>query len=132
QQHFEVSEHLFAAQQYARAWRHQVYSGRCALDLNQYHLAHDSLLRALEFLKRRPDINEQLTSAERFDARRAHVDACIRMNLLDDAEAGIARLADDVDNDEWRLGWLSLLSGELENRRGQVETASEGFRRALE
>src|SRR5690606_25263311 len=73
QQHFEVSEHLFAAQQYARAWRHQVYSGRCALDLNQYHLAHDSLLRALEFLKRRPDINEQLTSAERFDARRAHV-----------------------------------------------------------
>jgi len=136
QLHYEVAEHQFEAGLRTRGWRHLVYSARCSLDANQERLAHSRLKRAMDLLSAERT-NESggepidVGRTELFDARRAFVDACTRLNLIEDAEAELDKLIDETGDERMRLGWVALLDAEIQNKRGRIDFAVKGFKAAL-
>jgi len=144
QLHYEVAEHLFEASEPTRAWRHLVYSARCSLDLNQLRLARRRLRKALDLAHGRVELTVrgrriarpssttiEVSADERFEARRAYVEACIRMNYLEDIGTELANLEAEAGGAPARQGWARLLEADLNSRRGEVEQASELYRDAL-
>ena len=129
--HDEVAQHLFEAKEFTRAWRHLVYSARCALDFHRYHFAFQGLKRASASMD---DAKLGLDPRERFEARRSLVDVALMLgNLtLAEAELDLLRYDRDASGDLSHRAWFSLLKAEIFNQQGLVDQAIDSFEQALE
>ncbi|MDX9724368.1 MAG: protein kinase, partial [Myxococcota bacterium] len=133
QLHLELSEHLFEAGQATRAWRHLVYSARFALDMNRYRIARLRLRRALDLLPTLPNEEEQpISASERFDARRAYIDASLRLSMHEDVGEELLALLHDAGQESERIAWVRLFQSEWASSSDHSERAIQGFNEALQ
>jgi serine/threonine protein kinase/tetratricopeptide (TPR) repeat protein len=131
QRHHEVSQHYLEANLPILAWRHLVLSARTAIEMHRYRIARERFDRALDMRRDSQVIAEGIPAAEAFDACRLMIDACLRLNRLDDAGLSLQQLLSFNLTDDTSRGWVAYLDARITHRRGLVEVAVDRYTTAL-